>query len=115
VHWIAWLGSTFSVSIVASVIASRIPVFDSLVSLIGAMLDTFLSFHPMACMWLYDNWKTGESKQTYNWRLMVLWCAFVPVSGTFLVIAGTYGSILGFIDSYQGGGSWSCADNSNST
>ncbi|KAJ5931052.1 hypothetical protein N7466_006545, partial [Penicillium verhagenii] len=114
VHWVAWLGSTLSVSIVAYLIASGIPVFDSLVSLIGAMLGTFLSFHPMACMWLYDNWRKGKSSQTYKWRMMVCWCVFVLVSGTFLVISGTYGSIVGIINSYQGGGSWSCADNSNS-
>lgn len=49
---------------------------------------------------------------------MVFWCAFVLISGTFLIIAGTYGSVTAIIDSYRetgGSAAWSCADNSNST
>ncbi|KAJ3505167.1 hypothetical protein NM208_g16233 [Fusarium decemcellulare] len=115
IHWITWLGSTFSVSLVAYLIASGIPVFGGLVSLIGALLGTFLAFQPMGCMWLYDHWK---DERTVRWHLMVGWSVFVIVSGTFLMIAGTYSSIVGIIDSYKadgGSAAWSCADNSNST
>ncbi|RMD44454.1 hypothetical protein DV735_g615, partial [Chaetothyriales sp. CBS 134920] len=55
-HWATWIGCTGTVAISAYVIASAIPVFDGLVSLIGALLGTFMSFQPMGCMWLYDNW-----------------------------------------------------------
>jgi hypothetical protein len=88
------------------------------VSLVGALLGTLLSFQPMGCMWLYDNWARGKEAPTMKWRLMVGWCIFVIVSGTFLVLAGTYGSITGIIDSYRevgGSAAWSCADNSGST
>lgn len=39
------------------------------------------------------------------------------VSGFFLMIGGTYGSIVGIMDSYKaegGSSAFSCADNSNS-
>ncbi|KAH6874382.1 transmembrane amino acid transporter protein-domain-containing protein [Thelonectria olida] len=118
VHWITWIGSTFTVSLVAYLIASGIPVFGGLVSLIGALLGTLLSFQPMGCMWLYDNWGKGKLEPTWKWRAGVAWSVFVIVSGTFLMIAGTYGSIVGIIDSYKadgGSAAWSCADNSNSS
>lgn len=117
-HWVTWIGCTFSIAVVAYIIASAIPVFDGLVSLVGALLGTVMSFQPMGFMWLYDNWGTDKGDRTKRWTFMVGWSVFVIISGTFLMIAGTYGSIVSIIDSYkQSGGSaaWSCADNSNST
>lgn len=114
IHWITWIGSTFSVSVAAYLIASGIPVFSGLVSLIGAFLGTFLCFQPMGCMWLYDNCK---SQRTVKWYLMIGWSGFIIVLGTFLMIAGTYSSIIEILNSYKADGgskSWSCADNSNS-
>lgn len=48
---------------------------------------------------------------------MVCYSVFVVVIGSFLMIVGTYGSVVGIINSYnQSGGSaaFSCADNSDS-
>lgn len=77
-----------------------------------------MSFQPMGFMWLYDNWSLGKTERTPRWTLMVCWCVFVISSGTFLMVAGTYGSVVSIIDSYKesgGSAAWSCADNSNST
>jgi hypothetical protein len=118
VHWSVWLGCTASMALISYVIASAIPVFGGLVSLIGALLGTLMSFQPMGFMWLYDNWSIEKSKRNLRWRLMVCWSVFVIVSGTFLMIAGTYGSIVEIKSSYKqsgGSSSWSCADNSNSS
>lgn len=118
VHWGVWFSCTAGVTIASYVIASAIPVFGGLVSLIGALLGTLMCFQPMGFMWLYDNWGLEKSRRTLRWKLMVLWSVFVIVSGTFLLIAGTYGSVVGIIDSYKesgGSGEWSCADNSNSS
>jgi hypothetical protein len=115
-HWITWFGFTAAVSLTAYVIASAIPVFGGLVSLVGALLGTLMSFQPMGCMWLYDNWH--RSNRDWKWKGMVAWSIFVIVAGTFLLIGGTYGSIVGIIDSYNKDGGtkpWSCADNSNSS
>src|SRR3954453_22083988 len=101
VHWATWLACTGSVTIIAYIIASAIPVFGGLVSLIGALLGTLMSFQPMGFMWLYDNWREGKVSKTPRWMFMVGWSVFVIVSGTFLMIGGTYGSIVGIIDSYK--------------
>ncbi|KAJ0421737.1 transmembrane amino acid transporter protein-domain-containing protein [Aspergillus carlsbadensis] len=116
-HWATWLSCTFAITVIAYIIASAIPVFNGLVSLVGALLGTLMSFQPMACMWLYDNWSTGKVDKRPRWMLMVSWCTFVIVIGTFCMVAGTYGSVVGIVDSYRaegGSGAWSCRDNSNS-
>ena len=59
-HWATWIGFTFSIAAAAYIIASSIPVFGRLVSLVGALLGTLLTFQPMGCMWLYDNWSSEK-------------------------------------------------------
>lgn len=118
VHWLTWLGCTFGVTVSAYLIASGIPVFSDLVALIGALLGTLMSFQPYAGMWFYDNWKSGRENPTHKWYLMVFWCIFVIVSGTFIMIAGTYGAVLAIIatnNASSGSFAWSCADNSASS
>ena len=103
---------------IAYIIASAIPVFNDLVSLIGALFGSFLSLQPMGCMWLYDNWKTGKTERSRWWMMMVCWSGFVILVGCFIMVSGTYGSVVSIVESYKasgGSGSWSCADNSNST
>ncbi|KAI9369816.1 transmembrane amino acid transporter protein-domain-containing protein [Aspergillus egyptiacus] len=110
-HWIAWIGSTLTTAVIAYVIASGIPVFSSLVSLIGALFAITLCFQPFGCMWLYDNW---HEPRTRLWWLIAAWSCFLIVGGTFLTVGGTYGSIVAIIDSYNktgGSGAWSCANN----
>ncbi|KIW70778.1 hypothetical protein PV04_03019 [Phialophora macrospora] len=115
-HWATWISCTGGISIVAYVVASAVPVFGGLVSLIGALFCTLTSFQPMGCMWLYDNWGRFKAERTPRLTLMVCWSVFVIVSGTFLMIGGTYGSVVEIIDSYNtfgGSAAWTCADNSN--
>jgi len=117
VHWAVWLGCTFGTTVVAYIIASAIPVFSDLVSLVGALLGTPMCFQPMAGMWLYDNWSKGGDHRSTRWMMMVGWCVFIILAGTFLMIGGTYGSVVTIINSYKASGgsaAWSCADNSSS-
>lgn len=77
-----------------------------------------MSFQPMGRMWLYDNWSDGKKERSPRWIMMVCWSVFVILSGTFLMVSGTYGSIVTIMNSYNASGgsaAWSCADNSNST
>ncbi|KAL2799673.1 putative amino acid transporter [Aspergillus keveii] len=111
-HWLTWLSCTVSVSIIAFVIANTIPVFDALVSLIGALLGTLMCFQPMGCMWLFDNWNKSRG---WVWKLKVAWAGFVVILGCFLTVSGTYGCVVQIIDSYRTGErrvAFSCADNS---
>jgi hypothetical protein len=46
--------------------------------------------------------------------LKVCWSSFMVLAGCLLTIAGTYGSIVGIINSYNASGgssAWSCANN----
>ena len=115
-HWITWIGCTFSITTIAYIVASSIPVFSDLVSLVGALLATSLCFQPMGFMWLYDNWRPGKAEKSMKWCLCVAWCVFIILTGVFLTIGGTYASVVSIIKSYQetgGSSAWSCADNDN--
>lgn len=115
-HWVTWFSCTLAVTVSSYLIASGIPIFSNLVSLIGALLGTLMSFQPMGCMWLYDNWKYGREQSTAKWILLSCRSIFVIISGSFLMAAGTYGSVLNIIASSNaasGSSAWSCADNSN--
>ena len=73
-----------------------------------------MSFQPMGCMWLYDHWADWKANRTPRLTFMVCWSIFVIVSGTFLMIGGTYGSAVSIANAVGGGHPFSCADNSNS-
>lgn len=103
IHWITWLCCTFGITVIAYIIASAISVFDSLVSLIGALLGSLMCFQPMGCMWLYDNW-AGGSVSSKRWCFMVSFSVFVILVGTFLMVGGAYGSVVAIIDSYNESG-----------
>ncbi|KAF4420387.1 neutral amino acid permease [Fusarium acutatum] len=108
VHWSTWLGCTFIVSIIAYIIASAIPIFYSLISLIGALVGTLMCFQTMGFMWFYDNWEKRAISP--KWLSACGWSVFVIASGTLLMVAGTYGSIVDIIQAYKaagGSGAWS--------
>lgn len=115
IHWMVWLGCTFGITIIGYLIGSGIPVFDGLISLIGALFATFMSFQPMGLMWLHDNFKRSHSERDWKWWAGVSWSMAMIILGTFIMISGTYGSIVGIINSPDRTAPWSCADNSNSS
>ncbi|CAG8267120.1 unnamed protein product [Penicillium olsonii] len=117
-HWLSWLGCTLGITVVAWIIASTIPAFDALVSLIGALLGPLMCMIPMGGMWLYDNWwNSTDRKRNASWVIAGTWSIALVLLGTFLMVAGTYGSVMGIMDTYSkigGSVAFSCADNSNS-
>ncbi|GAA5908703.1 hypothetical protein JCM5296_002681 [Sporobolomyces johnsonii] len=118
-HWIVWLSCTLGCVLFAYVIASAVPVFEGLVGLVGALFGTFFSLQAVSMMWFYDKYanRRDPGKNTVGFKLLVAFNAFIIVAGFYLMVAGTYGSIVSIIDDYQqnGGSAWSCADNSNSS
>ncbi|KAJ5288679.1 hypothetical protein N7478_001709 [Penicillium angulare] len=118
-HWITWLSCTFGTTVIAYIIASSIPSFDDMVSLIGAFVSPTICLIPYAGMWLSDNWHKGQGqRKTPFWIFMVGFCVFVIVIGLFITVAGTYGSVMNIKASYAASGgsaAFSCADNSNSS
>ncbi|RMJ16815.1 hypothetical protein CDV36_003560 [Fusarium kuroshium] len=116
-HWATWLSCTFGCATLSCIIASAVPSFGSLASLIGAFFGTLLCVQPMGCMWLYDNWGAEKRDCSLWWILQVFWSGFVIVAGTIILVGGTYGSVLSIKQAYEtsgGHGAFSCADNSHS-
>ncbi|KAI9150051.1 N amino acid transport system [Paramyrothecium foliicola] len=91
VHWAIWLGCVVGCCGAGYIIASAVPIFGSLIALIGALFATLMVFIPTGLMWLYDNWQKGNdpSQRTVLWKLQVAWAAVILVFGSFLVVAGT--------------------------
>lgn len=116
IHWGTWISCVLGTAVIAYCIASGIPAFGGLVSLMGAVFGTLMCFQPMGAMWFYDNWNRPD-RGSLRWKLMCGWAAFVIIIGTFLMVAGTYGSVVSLIDIFaesSGTSAWTCADNSNS-
>nr|CRX78945.1 hypothetical protein ls5930a1_00028 [Leucosporidium scottii] len=112
-HWVTWEGCLMGCVLVAYLFASAVPSFNSIVGLFGALCGTFLCMQAMALMWLHDEGEDVRKGRKRNW-LGTAWCFFVLAIGTFIMIGGTYGSIVSIIDTYKAdpGSAWSCADNS---
>ncbi|RSL92514.1 hypothetical protein CEP52_013782 [Fusarium oligoseptatum] len=86
VHWTTWLGCTFGIAFVAYVIASAIPVFGGLISLVGALLGTLMSVS------------------------VIILGTFLMVAGTYGSVVG----IINSYNMDGGSKPFSCADNSGS-
>ncbi|GAA5907919.1 hypothetical protein JCM6882_001526 [Rhodosporidiobolus microsporus] len=118
-HWGVWLGCTFGCLVISYIIASAIPVFNGLVGLIGALFGTLLCLQLVSAMWFFDNWhrRREAEKNNLKFKLLVAFNAMIILVGSFIMVAGTYGSVIAIKDEYDsnGGSAFSCADNSNST
>lgn len=107
IHWSVWLGSVFAVSLVRYIIASAVPSFGSIISLVGALFEPFLAISPYGHMWLYDNW-FGKTNRTWKVKLHAVWAVLVILVGWFFVIGGTYGAVVDMKEVYSAAGK-SCA------
>ncbi|BGP40954.1 hypothetical protein JCM10450v2_004959 [Rhodotorula kratochvilovae] len=117
-HWIVWLSCTAGCVLFSYVIASAIPVFGGLVGLVGALFGTLVTLQAEACMWLWDNWhclKVAE-KRTWMFWFLFFFNWFIFWAGNFIMVGGTYGSIVSIKNDYaaNGGRPWTCTDNSGS-
>ncbi|POY71025.1 hypothetical protein BMF94_5950 [Rhodotorula taiwanensis] len=115
-HWLVWLACTGGCVLFSYVVASAVPVFNGLVGLVGALFGSFFSLTAVAIMWFYDmkpRFRIAE-KRTVGFWLLVALNSFIVVAGLFIMVGGTYGSIVSIIAGYEGGRPWSCADNSGS-
>ncbi|KAI5478377.1 hypothetical protein MNV49_005126 [Pseudohyphozyma bogoriensis] len=115
-HWIVWIACVLGCTLFSFVIAEAVPVFNDLIGLIGALFGSFTAIVVMGMMWLYDNGSERSTNKTLVYRLLFAWNVFIIVAGTFLMVSGTYGSIVGLISDTAAGATtqpFSCADNSN--
>ncbi|KAH6916520.1 transmembrane amino acid transporter protein-domain-containing protein [Coprinopsis sp. MPI-PUGE-AT-0042] len=113
-HWATWLGCTFCTTAVGYIIASAIPIFSSLISLVGAVVCPSVCIIPHTFMWWHDHWRSvPASERKRSTTIHAVINAFLLVVGAFLIIGGTYGAVLDLINTTVDNGPWTCADNSH--
>ncbi|KAL1405714.1 hypothetical protein Q8F55_007384 [Vanrija albida] len=111
-HWTVWLCSVAGTISVAYLIASAIPIFGNLISLIGALIGPSVCIIPYTLMWWHDNWRFKEASQrnvfaaAFNAVLLLL--------GIFVTIGGTYAAVDIIAHDKSRNKPFSCADNSHS-
>ncbi|KAL1408799.1 hypothetical protein Q8F55_005613 [Vanrija albida] len=115
-HFATWFACMFGNVVLGYVIASAIPNFGSIISLVGAVIIPTVGIWPYIFLWWHDNWRSASDDERRQWsrRAELALNILCTLLGIFITVAGTYGSVLDVIDSSAGGGPWSCNDNSNS-
>ncbi|CAO1633175.1 unnamed protein product [Parajaminaea phylloscopi] len=131
VHWSVWLGGMTVVILIGFVVAGAIPFFGDLLGLIGAFLMPHFCLVVPCCMllysiaerhsqptdgvaWIRSSWLLVRKSDRRRTRVVIMLCYAVITIGTFIFVAGTYGSIKSILDSYASGSigkPFSCADN----
>lgn len=140
-HWSVWGGSYVFALAVAFILACAIPIFDDLLSVVGATVGSFFCIITGGWVCLYllaaeenamtesedasSNWATGAWRAAFSSpraslrrKMNFLLGCFLVLAGSFLLVGATYGSIVQIINAYKTGevsSAFSCADNSNST
>lgn len=116
IHWSTWIVSYVGCLCLAFVLAEAIPIFDSLLGLIGATVGTFFSvfisgltaFYLLSDLevqgqsqlhWIRSAWRNGLTSGR-KLVTMVLGSA-IMAGGLFLMGAGLYGEIQGIIELYR--------------
>jgi hypothetical protein len=105
----SWLLITFTLWLIAFIIAESIPNFNDLLSLISALFASWFTYGISGIFWLYLNKGLWFS----NWRktcLTIVNCIILGI-GVAVMGMGLYASGKAIHDS-GGKGSWTCADNS---
>ncbi|KAI5481936.1 aldolase [Pseudohyphozyma bogoriensis] len=110
-HWIVWIACVLGCTLFSFVIAEAVPVFNDLIGLVGALFGSFTSITVMGMMWLYDNSPSSTPVKTLSYRLLFAWNVFIILAGSFLMIGGTYGSIVGIISDTAAGATTQPAPN----
>ncbi|KAL1405138.1 hypothetical protein Q8F55_008761 [Vanrija albida] len=112
-HWAAWLGITLACAVIGYIIASAIPIFDSLISIIGALVVPTLSVIPYTFMWWHDNYRfVPPPQRTLRKRLHLYLNIVILAVALFLTAAGTYGAVDDLRRTTNNSKPWTCHDNS---
>jgi large-conductance mechanosensitive channel len=114
-HWATWLGCTFGAMAIAYIIASAIPVFDTLLSLVGALFCPIAAIVPMILTWFHDHVRTNPNPLTRRQKMAYAFNVFILVASAFLTVAGVYAAIVDLINENSDNKPWTCNNNSGRT
>lgn len=113
VHWMTWLSCCAVAIIIEYIIASAIPIFGNLISLIGALIGPSVTIIPYTLMWWNDKWRYESPLDRTMWRTCRLcFNILLFIIGLYITGAGTYAAIVTIINDPKRTSPWSCADNS---
>lgn len=140
-HWSVWTGSYVIALAVAFLLAAAIPIFDDLLSVIGATVgslfcilaggwtnlfllaaeeDAMTNNENPSSSWALRSYRAAFTSPNKSWKRKghFFLGVFLVLAGCFLLVGATYGSVVQIVDAYNSGevsSAFSCADNSNST
>jgi hypothetical protein len=117
-HWFVWLSCTYGVGLVGWLLSEAVPIFSSLVSLIGA-----LGFGPLGICLPAILWFSLEQTQARDGprkSVLVVWSTraahvLIFLLGLLVTVGGTYANVISINDQFKAGSvgsSFQCADNS---
>ncbi|RJE25098.1 hypothetical protein PHISCL_02569 [Aspergillus sclerotialis] len=142
-HWVVWSGSMGVTVVFAFIIVGVVPFFDDFLSLVGALINPvftnvfpgfmllyFLARKPAKAVEGIQNVQDEESSSARKWlpdafkacrngwkeSLALLVACFMILVGGFVIVGGTYATVLSIQASYNKGtvsGVFSCADNAS--
>ncbi|KAF7544422.1 hypothetical protein G7046_g9793 [Stylonectria norvegica] len=117
VGWGSWAGILLITWIGGFIIAMVIPFFNSLLSVMSSLFDSFFGF----IFWSVAYFRMRKADKTVNRKhnpiadkASYVMNLFILAFGIFFLTAGTYASVQGIIDQYDAGtvgGVFSCASN----
>ncbi|GAA6006875.1 hypothetical protein JCM10207_009121 [Rhodosporidiobolus poonsookiae] len=102
-HWAVWLSCVLFNTVLAYVIAESIPFFDSLLSLIGALLSTFMCLTVPGLILLHEARQRARYDRSLRFYAILAGEVFLVVLTTFMQITGTVASGMAINDQLEAG------------
>lgn len=99
VHWLVWFFSILVAVIVGFLIAAGVPFFGDLLGLLGSLFGVLWAMVVPGMTYLYD--RDALRRVPRTWREILI--ALMMLSGFFVIVGGTYGSVSAIKADYDTG------------
>jgi hypothetical protein len=117
-HWVVWLSCTYGIGLIGWLLSEAVPIFSSLVSLIGALGFGPLGICLPAILWF--SLERTRAIQEPRKSVFIVWSSraghfSIFLLGLLVTIGGTYANVVSINDQFKEGSvgsSFQCADNS---
>lgn len=106
--YVVWISLIFLATTVAFILAVAVPIFSSLIGVIGSLFASWYTYGIAGMFWIYDAWhghntiNKGWTSLSKKW-FMTLLSIFTILAGAFFCVAGTYVSIRSIANAYSDG------------
>jgi len=102
--WGVWTLLVIVMNGAAFVLAVGVPIFNYLIGLAASLFAAWYTYGIAGAFWLHDSYHDGAGVRTWKekWAQTAL-CVATIVAGAFICVAGTYVSVKGIVDAYNGG------------